>query len=146
MSLFKVWSEDKLNKKFGGGGGHGRFWKWPVHITFIACVTKSFIYYFLCCIITFLFQPIFLMGKSIFLTHKAIVFITDLVWIVSAWCQIFPLPHREKDIYKCVTDMLFRLSRGNWQLAGKIEFKEFRKALNVIRPLKISLVVLYELL
>ena len=79
MSLFKVWSEDKLNKKFGGGGGGMGGFGIDRYITFIACVTKSFIYYFLCCIITFPFQPIFLMGKSIFLTHKAIVFITGLV-------------------------------------------------------------------
>ena len=43
MSLFKVWSEDKLNKKFGGGGrGMGGFGI-DRYITFIACVTKSFI-------------------------------------------------------------------------------------------------------
>ena len=54
--------------------------------------------------------------------------------------KLTPTPsYRDRYMCKCVTTKIFPV--GARQLAKKIEFNDFKKALNVIRSLKLSLVI-----
>ena len=59
--------------------------------------------------------------------------------LLSFDAKVYPFPYRDRYMCKCVTTNIFPVVTR--QLAEKIEFNDFKKALNVIRSLKLSLVI-----
>ena len=58
--------------------------------------------------------------------------------LFSVDAKAYPYPYRDRYMCKCVRNMFPVVAR---QLTENIEFNEFKKALNVIRSLKLSSVI-----
>ena len=59
--------------------------------------------------------------------------------LFSVDAKAYRYPYRDRYMCKCVTTNIFPVVTK--QFAEKIEFNDFKKALNVIRSLKLSLVI-----